>query len=508
MEILSTIVSSLFSVQTLIALAVGVCGGTIIGALPGMSASMGVALLLPITYGMEPVPALVMLMSIYTCAIYGGSISAILLHTPGTPSSAATAMDGYAMTLRGEGLRALGLSTVSSGIGGFVSGIALLTIAPLLSELSLKFSSGEYFWIAIFGLTIIASISPENILKGCAAGALGLMFACVGADVMTGYARFTFGNRYLAAGISVVPALIGLFSLSQVMIQAETIFDPKEKLEETELKGRFLPTGKEFLKMIPTLIKSSIIGIFVGILPGAGGDIASWVAYNEAKRSSKNPENFGKGEPLGVVASEASNNAVTGGSLIPLLTLGIPGSATAAILMGGLIIQGMQPGRQLFTTGAVTTYSIIIGFILANILMCFFGYFACRKMVSVSRVPQAILMVVVVVLSTVGSYAINRRMFDVYIMVFFGVLGYILKKAKYSNAAIVLALVLGSTAEKGFRQAMIMKKSASIWSYFFSRPVCVILMILCAASVIIPVIQLEVKKRKEKKRASGTAPGK
>lgn len=247
MEIFVTIIKALCTFETLIALLIGVCGGTIIGALPGMSASMGIALLLPMTYTMSPIPALVMLMSIYTCAIYGGSISAILLHTPGTPSSAATAADGFAMTNQGEGLRALGYSTVSSGIGGFISAIALLTIAPLLSELSLKFSSAEYFWIAIFGLTIIAAISPDNIVKGCASGCIGLIIASVGSDVMTGYARLTFGIRALSGGISTVPALIGLFSLSQVLIQAETIFEEKEKKEVNELKGRFLPDFPEFL---------------------------------------------------------------------------------------------------------------------------------------------------------------------------------------------------------------------------------------------------------------------
>lgn len=504
MEIIRTLLSALLTWQMLLAMVVGVCGGTIIGALPGMSASMGIALLLPLTYGMEPVAALVMLTSIYTTAIYGGSISAILLHTPGTPSSAATAMDGYAMTVSGRGYQALGLSTVSSGIGGFISGIALLTIAPWLSELSLKFSAGEYFWIGIFGLTIIAAISPDHLIKGCASGALGLMVACIGADVMTGYARFTFGNKWLQAGISTVPALIGLFSSSQVFLQVETIFNPKVEKVESVLQGRFLPTRKEFIGYLPTIVKSTIIGIFVGILPGAGGDVASWVAYNEAKRSSKHPETFGHGEPLGVVASETANNAVTGGALIPMLTLGIPGSAAAAILMGGLMIQGMQPGRELFTTGAMTTYSIITGFILANILMCFFGYLICRKMVNVTKVSQVILNAVIVVLSVVGSYAINRRMFDVYIMIIFGVIGYIMRKANYSNAAIVLALVLGATCEKGYRQASVMAsiKFPNVWAYFLTRPICVGLMILCIFSVAFPVIQKKVKKIKAAKEAA------
>lgn len=491
------ILSGLFSVQTLIALLIGVCGGTVIGCLPGLSASMGVALLLPMTYSMDTIPAMVMLTAIYTCAIYGGSISAILIHTPGTPSSAATALDGYTMTLQGHGLKAVGFSTYSSVVGGVISAIALFTISPTLSLLSLKFSSPEYFFIAIFGLTIIASVSSDNIIKGLAAGALGLVFACVGSDPLTGYSRFSFGTQALQSGISFVPALIGLFSVSQVMITSETIFK-QEKKELASVKGRFWPTVKEVATTLPTVIKSSIVGVFIGILPGAGGDIASWVAYNLAKNSSKDPDSFGKGNPIGICASEAANNAVTGGSLIPLLTLGVPGSAVASILLGGFLIQGMTPGRELFTTGAVNTYSIIIGFTIANILMGFFGAFVAKHLIKATLIPSAIMTPIIVVLSVVGSFAINRNLFDVYVMVFFGLIGYVMVKSHFSKAGIVLALVLGNTAEIGYRQSVVMARG-SVIKYFLGRPICLVLIALIIISLLIPVVN---NRRKQKKAAS------
>lgn len=487
-------VHELMTFQTVIALVIGICGGTMIGCLPGLSASMGVALLLPLTYSMKPVPAMVMLTAIYTCAIYGGSISAILIHTPGTPSSAATVLDGYPMTEQGKGLQAVGYATYASVIGGVLSAVALFTISPALSLLSLKFSSAEYFFIAIFGLTIIASVSADNVIKGLAAGALGLIIACIGPDPMTGYARMTFGLQSFTGGISFVPALIGLFSVSQVMKTSETIHDQANQVI-SKIQGNFWPSAREMLIRLPGVLRSSVIGIFIGILPGAGGDIASWISYNVAKNSSKTPETFGQGNPDGICASEAANNAVTGGALIPLLTLGIPGSSVAAILLGGFLIQGMQPGRELFTTGAKNTYAIILGFTIANILMGFFGALVTKRLIHITRIPKSIMGPIIVVLSVVGSYAINRNMFDVFTMVVFGILGYFMNKADFETAGIVLALVLGQTAETGYRQAVIMSRG-NLLGYFMGRPICVVLMALIVFSLLLPVINNWRKKKK------------
>ena len=485
---LGQILQNLFTLETLLALVIGVGGGMIIGALPGLGATMGIAILIPVTYTMNPVPALVMLTAVYTSAIYGGSITAILLHTPGTPASAATAMDGYKLTLRGEGLRAIGMSTVGSMIGGTISGILLLIIAPPLARFSLKFNAPEYFLLAIFGLTIIGTLAADNLLKGLISGIFGLTLALVGFDVMNGIARFHYGITALQSGIQTVPALIGLFSLSQVMMQAENIRKAggDNKVSTAELKGRFLPSGKEMLMLIPNFIRSSIIGVVVGILPGAGGDIGSWVGYNEAKRSSKQKEEFGNGSIEGICASETANNAVTGGALIPLMTLGIPGSSAAAVLLGGLMIHGLQPGNALFTEKAHITYPIIIGFILANLLMGLIGALTAKYIVNVVKVPYAILTPIIVVLSVVGAYAINISFVDAVVMAVFGLIGYFMRKFDFPTAPVVLGLLLGSMAEEGLLRSIIMSKSTNLLVFYAKRPICLVLMALILLAIFAP----------------------
>lgn len=487
-SVFSAVLSELASFDVMLMLFAGVIGGIFLGSLPGLSATMGIALLIPITFGMEPVAALVLLSAIYTSAIYGGSITAILLHTPGTPSSAATAMDGYQMTLQGQGLKALGTSTVCSVIGGVVSAIALLVLAPPLAKVSLKFSAPEYFLMAVFGLTIIASLSTGAMAKGLAGGLFGLMVGLVGVDIMTAYPRFTFGVTELESGISLIPAMIGLFSISQVLVQAEILHSAKsDGAGIVELKGRVFPDREDWRKIWPTVTKSSIIGVLVGILPGAGGDVASWVAYNEAKRASKTPENFGKGEIEGLAAAEAANNAVTGGAMIPLLTLGIPGSAATAVMLGGLYIHGLKPGHELFTQNANIIYAVIIGLLLANILMGIFGLTLARQVVKVSTIPFSILAPIIIVLSIVGSYAINNNMFDVYIMVAFGLVGYLMRKTSFSTAAVVIAMILGSMAEIGYRQAIVMSKG-DVFSYYFSRPISLAIIALILLSLLSPLL--------------------
>lgn len=495
-----------FTVQTIMALLIGTVGGMVIGALPGLSATMAIALLIPVTFGMEPVAGLVMLSAIYTSAVFGGSISAILLHTPGTPASAATAMDGYALTKEGKGLKALGISTISSMIGGTISALALLFLAPPLALVSLKFNAPEYFLIAIFGLTIIGSLAGESLVKGLASGVLGLMIGLVGMDIMHGYPRYTFGFITLESGIALVPAMIGLFSISQVLIQAEKIKNAKnnEVKESTDinlLQGSLLPSWAEFKTILPTIMRSSVIGVLVGILPGAGGDIGSWVSYNEAKRFSKNPEKFGKGSIEGIAASESANNAVTGGSLIPLLTLGIPGSATAAVLLGGLLIQGLVPGHQLFSAYAGITYAVMFGFLLANILMGVIGLLIAKHIVKVSTVPIGILSAVIVVLSIVGSYAINNNVFDIYVMAAFGLIGYFMRKTGFHPAPVVLAIILGPLAERSFKQSVVMSKG-NLLTYFLGRPICIVLMLLIVLALFAPVIMNYAQKKIQKRNES------
>ncbi|MCI8677680.1 MAG: hypothetical protein HFF46_05000 [Lawsonibacter sp.] len=492
-----TVFSNFFSLESLIALVVGVVGGMVIGALPGLNATMAISLLIPITYTMSPYAAFIMMMAVYTSAFYGGSLTAILIHTPGTPSSAATAADGYALTQKGRGLEAMGMSTVASMIGGALSGVALLTLAPLLGKVTLLFSAPEYFLIVILGLSIIGGLGGGSAVKGYLMGVFGLILGTIGTDTITGQLRFTFGNMGLYSGISTVPALIGLFSISQAMVLCEqhAAFKRGEHrtVDESALHGKFLPSAKEMIFHLPNFIRSAIIGIVVGILPGAGGDIGAWFAYGQAKKASKHPEEFGNGSIEAICASETANNAVTGGSIIPLITLGIPGSTVAAVLLGALIMHGLTPGQSMFGKNVTTTYTIIIGFIAANILMGLIGMLICRQVIKITKVSDAILVPVIVVLSTIGSYSINNRISDVYMMLAFGLIGYLFKKAGLPTAPIILGLLLESTGEQGFKNAILMAKDTPVLLYYLQRPASLVLILLIVATVIVPTIQSAVK---------------
>lgn len=494
-ELLLSALDNLFTLEVMLAITAGVVGGIVIGALPGLSGTMGIALLIPVTFGMDPVAGLSMLAAIYAAATYGGSISAILINTPGTPAGAATALDGYPLTLQGKGAKALAVSAIASMIGGLVSAFALLLLAPPLAQVSLAFSAPEYFLIAIFGLLIIGSLSAGSLLKGFAAGTAGLLVATIGIDILTGYPRFTFGTTSLQSGIELVPALIGLFSLSQVLILAEGGASGSGPSIHS-LKGRALPTLRELKRIGATIVRSSGIGVFVGLLPGAGGDIGSWIGYNEAKRFSRgrDKEEFGKGSLKGVAAAEAANNAVTGGAMVPLLTLGIPGSSATAVIFGGLLIHGMQPGGALFTEQADTTYAIMLGFLLANVLMGVLAIAGARYFVLATRVPMRVLVPIIVALCVVGTYAVNNSMSDVWVMLVFGVIGYLLRKVGVPPAPIVLGLILGTLAEKGLRQSAVMAQGDML-GYYFSRPLSVVIMALILLSLAAPPLAARMRRR-------------
>ena len=499
------VLTNLISIESLMALVLGVVGGMIIGALPGLNATMAISLLIPITYSMAPHAAFIMMMAVYTSAFYGGSLTAILIHTPGTPSSAATAGDGYALTKKGRGLEAMGMSTVASMFGGAVSGVALLTLAPLLGKISLMFSAPEYFLIVILGLSIIGGLGGGSMIKGFLMGCFGLFLGTIGTDGLTGQLRFTFGIDGLYAGISTVPALIGLFSISQALVLSEKYLDFKNgihrTLDDNSMKGKFLPSFKEMLRLGPNFIRSAIIGVVVGILPGAGGDIGAWFAYSQAKKASKHPEEFGDGSLEAICASETANNAVTGGSIIPLITLGIPGSTVAAVLLGALILHGLTPGQSMFTKNITTTYTIIIGFILANIMMGLIGIVICRQVVKITKVSDAILIPVIVVLSTIGSYSINNRFSDVYLMLIFGLICYLCRKLDLPTAPIILGMLLEATGESGFKNAILMSKGQPVILYYLQRPASLVLLVLIFLTVVVPIISMAMKAVKSRKTA-------
>ncbi len=460
-------------------LVIGVTGGIVIGALPGLTATMGVAVLLPFTFGMEATRALVMLSGIYIGAIYGGSISAILLKTPGTPAAAATVLDGYELARKGEAAKALSISAIASFVGGMVSTVMLITISPVLASFALRFGAPEYFALAVFGLSIIASISGKSPVKGLLAGMFGLLISTVGLDPVTSYPRFTFGQINLYNGFAIIPVLIGLFALAEAFVQMEKIFEKAQAIDTHFKHG--MVSLKETISLLPIMIKSALIGTFIGAIPGAGADIAAFVTYNEARRSSKRGNEFGTGCIEGVAAPEAGNNGVTGGAMVPLLTLGVPGDAVTAILLGALIIQGLQPGPLLFTKNADIVYGLFSSLLVGNVLMLLFGLLGVRLFCRVVELPKRIIIPVIVTLSIVGAYSMNNSIFDVWVCIGFGIIGYIMQKVDMPSSPIILAVILGPMAESNLRRAVLMYQGS--YSFLWTRPIGVVFLVLAALSL-------------------------
>ena len=480
----------------LLAMVASTALGITIGCLPGLSAAMGVALLLPVTFGMDPATGLIVLGGIYCGAIFGGSISAILIHTPGTPASAATAIEGYQLTLKGQAAKALSVACYASFCGGLLSCISLYFFSPLLAELAMQFKSPEYFWLSIFGLTIIAGVSSRSILKGLMSGILGLLISTIGMDPMEGVERFMFGQSTLYNGVNTTCALIGLFSMSQVLILAEKKI--VERAKATKFKMQFGISRQEIKRLTPTITRSWLIGNILGILPGAGATIACFMGYNEARRFSKHKEEFGNGSIEGVAGSEAANNAVTGGSLIPTLTLGIPGESVTAVLMGGLIIHGLQPGPELFTTYAPMTYTFFAGFVLVQFAMLAIGLCGSKVFAQISRLSDSILIPSIFVLCVVGSYAIHNNFVEVIIMFIFGIIGYLVRKFDLNAAAIVLGLILGPIGENGLRRSLYLSDGDP--SILFSTPLCWMLILLCIVGIFSPMIMGRFEKKMMEKK--------
>ncbi|WP_028857500.1 tripartite tricarboxylate transporter permease [Psychrilyobacter atlanticus] len=470
----------------LLASLLSVAVGIMIGSLPGLSAAMGVALLIPLTFGMSTETGLIALAGVYCGAVFGGSISAILIHTPGTSSAAATALDGYQLTLKGKAKKALNTAVISSFGGAMMSAIALYMFAPPLAKLALKFGPAENFWLSIFGLTIIAGVSSKSVIKGLLSGAFGLALSTIGMDPMSGTARFTMDSIYLLDGLPFTATLIGLFSMSQVFILSEKKLKKslRKLVDDGDEEGISL---KELKMLLPTILRSGVIGSVVGILPGAGGTIAAFIGYDTAKKMSKNKDQFGKGCIEGVAGPEAANNAVTGGSLIPTLTLGIPGNSVTAVLMGGLIIKGLQPGPDLFTVHGKITYTFFAGFIVVNIFMLLLGLFASKHFAKISKVPNSVLIPIIFALSVIGSYAIKNSMFDVAIMFVFGIIGYFVKKFGLNAAAIVLALIIGPIGEEGLRRVTLMYPD-NVMGQLFSSPISIVLITVSLLSLASPIV--------------------
>ncbi|UCH23569.1 MAG: tripartite tricarboxylate transporter permease, partial [Deltaproteobacteria bacterium] len=388
---------------------IGITSGIIVGALPGLTATMGCALLIPFTFGMPPIQGLLMLMGIFCGGIYGGSISGILIRTPGTPSAAATLLDGYPLSQKGLAGKAIGISTVSSFVGGTIGAIVMTFLSPQIAKIGLKFGPPEFFALAIFGLGMIVTISGRSLLKGIISALFGLLITIIGFDPLSGVPRFTFGSQNLLGGVTFIPALIGLFGYAQVFrnIEKITILPPVDSKVE-----KILPKIGEILSTLKTMIKSAIMGTFIGSIPGTGCDVAAFVAYGEAKRSSKHPEEFGTGILEGVAAPEAGNNAATGGAMIPMLTLGVPGDAVTAVLLGALTIHGLQPGPMLFKDHLDIIYPIFAGMIMAQFILLIVELSGARVFARLINIDRRILTPVIFFLCVVGSYSMRFSFFD------------------------------------------------------------------------------------------------
>ena len=468
----------------------GVVAGTVIGSIPGLTATMAVAVLVPITFSMEPSSALVMMGAIYTGAIYGGAYAAILLNTPGTPSAIATTFDGFPLAKKGQGDLAITVACIASVTGGLVGAAFLLFLAPPLAEVALAFGPVEYFWLAVFGLTLISALSDGNLVKGLVGACFGLLLSCIGIAEISADVRFTFGNQVLLGGIETVSALIGLYC---VPVLIDLVATPDRHLNVSHKS-----TGFQFLKALSlswrskfSLVRSSVIGTLVGILPGAGGSIAGLVSYSEAQRTSPRSEHFGTGEPEGIMATESANNATVGGGFIPTLVLGIPGTPPDAVILGALMIQGVRTGPSLFTDGGSIVYTFIYGLFIATILMLpvglVIGRYAYKTIITV---PKALLVPAVAFMTMLGTFAIRNSVSDIIIMIVLGVIGWVLNRFGFSPSPIVLGLILGSIAEQGFVQAWtIGSATGQIGKMFFGRPISLAIIAFICLSLFYPVIR-------------------
>ena len=465
--------------------------GLFVGAVPGLTATMAAALLVPFTFFMDPLPALVAIVTMEAMAIFAGDIPAALVRIPGTPTSAAYTDDSYELTKQGKAELVLGVDVVTSAIGGFMGAVVLMTSAPLLAEVALTFTSFEYFWLAALGLSATVMIASTDPLKAGLALFVGLFFSCVGLDITLGYPRFTFGSTELLNGVDFIPAMIGLFGVSEIL---RNMGSSHLQYPITAVKAEKIFSGvaKTLWKYKANMVRAGGIGVFIGILPGAGADIAAWIAYAASKRFSKEPELFGKGAIEPIVDAGTANNACLAGDWVPALVFGIPGDSITAIVIGVLFMKGLRPGPMIFEQQPELIYAVYISFIIANILMVPFGYLAIKVSGKLLKVPRNILMPAILMFCIVGSFAINNSFFDVGLMLAMGILGYFFENNGIPVAPIVLGMVLGPIVEQNFMVSMI--KSEWDLTQFFTRPTAAILGVMTILTWLAPFIPAMVKR--------------
>lgn len=492
-EALGMALAEILTPYNLLIMAFASALGMFVGAMPGMSSVMGLALLIPFTFKVKGYTGIMMLLSLWCSAVCGGSISATLLNTPGTANSAATCLDSYPLAVkRQQPGRALGLCIFSSLIGGILGCVALILGASYLAKVALNFRSPEYFALALFGISILTGVSGKSVVKGFMGGLIGLFVSTIGLDPFTAVRRFTFGSLFLTGGISLIPVLIGTFAFSQALSLVETTYNEERKHVDARIDHVF-PSKADLKLIFPTILRSSAIGILIGSVPGTGGDISSWIGYNEAKRWSKHPEDFGNGAPEGIAGSEAANNATIGGALVPLLSLGIPGDAGAALLLATITMMGILPGPTLFTESPVQAYLVFVSLLVANVLMGIFGFALIRPASKIILVPNKYITAIIMAFCITGTYAVNRSIEEVYVMLIAGVIGFILIKLDFAMAPITLGLVLGNLAESNARRGIDLFASGNtIWDH----PIALVFIVLSIISLCSPLILGWMKRRK------------
>jgi len=495
MEIMLKSLGIVFHPFSIFFMSIGTLFGIMCGALPGLGPSMAVILLLPFTYTMDPIVAIVTLVAVNVGAQAGGSISSILLRVPGTPSAIATTFDGYPMAMQGKAGRALGLAFTASVIGSIFSAIAMLIATPLLANVALRFQSAEFFSLALLGLSCISSLGAKNQVKSLFAACLGLLLSTVGLDSINGVERFTFGLEFLLNGIDFIPVMIGAYAIAEVydMIGKGTYSETSETSVLKGAKFEFIKL-KDIIEKWKTYLKGSIIGTIVGIIPAAGGSIAAFIAYSEEVRSSKNPEKFGTGVEEGIIAPESSNNACVGGSLVPTLTLGIPGSPVAAIIMAAFMLHGLTPGPLLVKQQPAMLQSIFFGIIVSSLLLFIFGKIVAKEFTKILKLPYPLLAMMIMVLGILGAYSLRNNLADVFIVFVFSFVGYFFNKFHYSTSSFILGLVLGRIAENSMRKQLII--SSGSWLGFVTRPISLGILILALVAFLSPYYRKFMSSRK------------
>ena len=487
----------LFTLENIFWINIGVFIGSVFAAIPGLTVILCVILFLPFTYQMTAIPGMMFLLGIYCAGGYGGSVSAILINTPGTPHAAATMMDGHPLSKQGRTKAALKIALYASTFGGIFSALMLLFLGPQVARVAAQLGTAEYFMVCLFGLTIIAGVSGKSMIKGIISACIGLLLSCVGTDPMTGYDRLTFGVGRLYMGLDLAVCLIGLFALVEILAKAELKPDALH-LDAKKMEDNGVITKEEYKRMARPVLLSSLIGSLVGIIPGTGASEASWFSYNTAKNMSKHPEEFGHGSVEGIAAAESANNAVTGATLIPLLTLGIPGDGTVAIMLSALMINGLNPGLSLFTSDGDIMYAIMLGLILVNLFMLLQGKFLTKLFAKVVSIPQEILTPIIVIFCFAGAYSVNKNYFDVSVALVFAVIAWVLRKLDMPAVPILLGMVLGNMTETNFRRALLISNGNP--KIFFSSVYCIIFLVLILLAVG-TIVRGKMKERNAQKEA-------